>query len=240
MASTSSYATANHDILKPVLTPEPSLSPADFDFPPIDPKRPLLIVDVDEVLGLFMQGFGQFVAQRGYEMRLERFALFQNLYRPGELECLDLETGRILFNDFFQHGSEDMAPAPGAIDSLAALSRHATIVILTNAPDHAREPRRRWLARHGMDYPLLINAGAKGGAVAALAAKTSGPCAFVDDLIPNLDSAAEAAPHVHRFQLVADPRLAALAPSAPDRHVRIDDWPSLRDAIMRVLGGPAA
>ena len=211
---------------------------AEFDPPHIDPERPLLIVDVDEVLALFMQGFGQFVAQRGYEMRLERFALFQNLYRPGEPECLDLETGRILFNDFFQHGSEDMLPAPDAADSLAALSRHATVVILTNAPDHAREPRSRWLIRHGMDYPLLINAGPKGGAVAALAARTAGPCAFVDDLIPNLDSAAEAAPSVHRFQLVADPRLAALAPSAPERHARIDDWLRLRSAILRVFGAP--
>ena len=211
-------------------------SPVDFDPPRIDPERPLLIVDVDEVLGLFMHGFGQFVAQRGYEMRLERFALFQNLYRPGAVEHLDLETGRALFNDYFRHGSEDMQPAPDAGDSLRALSDHATIVILTNAPDHAREPRARWLIRHGMDYPLLINSGPKGGAVAALAARTAKACAFVDDLIPNLDSAAEAAPAVHRFQLVADPRLALLAPSAPDRHVRIDDWPTLREAIRDVLG----
>ena len=95
---------------------------------------------------------------------------------------------------------------------------------------------RRWLTRHGMDYPLLFNSGPKGAIVAALAARTRGPSAFVDDLIPNLDSAAEAAPAVHRFQLVADPRLAAVAPSAPDRHLRIDDWPRLRLAIARVLG----
>ena len=88
--------------------------------------------------------------------------------------------------------------------------------------------------------PIVVPSGADGIApgaiVAALAARTRGPSAFVDDLIPNLDSAAEAAPAVHRFQLVADPRLAAVAPSAPDRHLRIDDWPRLRLAIARVLG----
>jgi hypothetical protein len=212
--------------------------PADakIELPPIAHNRPLLIVDVDEVLGLFMQGFGAFVAQRGYELRLERFALFQNLYRPGDDDPLDMETGRMLFNEFFRHGSEEMLPTPDAVESLASLSSQATIVILTNAPDHAREPRARWLARHGMDYPLLINSGPKGGVVAALAALTQAPAAFVDDLIPNLDSAQEAAPAVHRFQLVADPRLAALAPSALDRHPRIDDWPSLRLALARVLG----
>lgn len=209
---------------------------AEFELPRLDREKPLLIVDVDEVLGLFMQGFGAFVAQRGFELRLERFALFQNLYRPGALEPLDLDTGRDLFNEFFRHGSEEMAPTPHACDSLSALSAHASIVILTNAPDHAREPRIRWLARHGMDYPLLINAGPKGSMVAALAACTFAPCAFVDDLIPNLDSAAELAPAVRRFQLVADPRLALLAPSAPERHARIDDWPTLRLALARALG----
>lgn len=193
-------------------------------------------MDVDEVLGLFMHGFGAFVAQRGYELRLERSALFQNLYRPGALEHLDLDTGRELFNEFFRHGSEEMLPTPDAVDSLTALSPHASIVILTNAPDHAREPRARWLARHGMDYPLLINSGPKGSMVAALAALTAGPSAFVDDLIPNLDLAAEAALAVSRFQLVADPRLAPLAPSAPERHPQIDDWPTLRLALAEALG----
>ena len=210
--------------------------PADPDLPQISEDRPLLIVDVDEVLGLFMHGFGAFVAQRGYELRIERFALFQNLFRPGDSQPLDMETGRTLFNEFFRHGSEAMLPTPHAVASLDALSRRASIVILTNAPDQCREPRRRWLTRHGMDYPLLFNSGPKGAIVAALSARTRGPSAFVDDLIPNLDSAAESAPAVHRFQLVADPRLAAVAPSAPDRHPRIDDWPSLRRAIARVLG----
>ncbi|MDR3475730.1 MAG: hypothetical protein P4M09_29130, partial [Devosia sp.] len=187
--------------------------------------RPLLIVDVDEVLGLFMHGFGRFVAERGYELRLERFALFQNLYQAGASEPLDLATGRVLFDDFFRFGAEDMDPAPHAVESLTRLSRNAHIVVLTNAPGHAREPRGRWLARHGIDFPLVINEGPKGAAVATLAARTLGPAAFVDDLLPNLDSAALAAPAVHRFQLVADERLRLLAPAAPERHRRIDHWP---------------
>ena len=49
----------------------------------IDPTRPLLITDVDEVLGLFMHGFGRFLGTRGYEFRMDRFALFQNIFAPG-------------------------------------------------------------------------------------------------------------------------------------------------------------
>lgn len=202
----------------------------------IDPERPLLIVDVDEVLGLLLHGFGRYIATRGYEFRLERFALFQNIYQPGATEHLDLAAGQGLFNDFFRFACDEMEVAPGAPAALAELAKGAGIVALTNAPDHAREPRTRWMAQHGMAYPLLINSGVKGRAVAALAARTMRPVAFVDDLLGNLDSVAEAAPAVHRFQMVADPGLQLLAPAAPDRHRRIDDWPSLQLAIAGALG----
>jgi len=201
-----------------------------------DPAKPLLIVDVDEVLALFMHGFARFIGTKGYELKMERFALFQNIYRRGEAEHLDLATGRTLFDDFFRFGAEDIDPAPDAAHSLRLINHGgASVVILTNAPEHAREPRGRWLAKHGMDYPLIINEGPKGAPVAALAAKTRRPVAFVDDLLGNLESAAEIAPDVHRFQLVADERLRPIAPTAPERHRRIDHWPQLREALALAL-----
>ena len=202
----------------------------------IDPARPLLIVDVDEVLALFMHGFGRFLAGRGYEFRVDRFALFQNIYAPGAEAHLDIETGKTLFDDFFRFAAEDIDPAPGAADSLRHLALGANIVVLTNAPDYAREARARWLIRHGMDYPMIINSGLKGEAVAGLAARTPRPTAFIDDLIHNLNSVEEAAPAVHRFQMVADPRLRPLAPAALERHRRIDEWPLLQGAVADVLG----
>jgi hypothetical protein len=201
----------------------------------IDPNRPLLVVDVDEVLALFMHGFGRFLAGRGYEFRVERFALFQNIYAPGAEAHLDLEAGKVLFDDFFRFAAEDLEPAPGAAESLARLARGANIVVLTNAPDYARAARARWLSRQGMDYPMIINAGLKGEAVGAMAARTTRPTAFIDDLIHNLNSVEAAAPRVHRFQMVADPRLRPFAPSAPERHRRIDDWPELHTALAEVL-----
>jgi hypothetical protein len=227
----------SHHILKPALTAEAALDAAlEPNQVIIDPHRPLLIVDVDEVLGLFMHGFGRFLGTRGYEFRMDRFALFQNIFAPGAEEHLDLETGQVLFDDFFRFACDDMEPAPGAIEALAELARGCGIGAPTTAPDPARDPRTRWMVRHGMDYPLLINSGPKGAAVAALAARTERPVAFVDDLLGNLDSVAAAAPGVHRFQMVADPRLRAMAPTAPDRHPRVDDWPALRVEIALVLG----
>jgi hypothetical protein len=193
--------------------------------------RPLLIVDVDEVLGLFVAGFSRFVEARGLELRLERFSLFQSLYRPGERDHVEAAEAQGHLQDFFRLGCGDMEPSPGAAEALRALSRRAGVAILSNAPPAARLARARWLGRHGLDYPLILGDGPKGPLAAALAQQTSGPAAFIDDLLTNLDSVAEAAPAVHRFQHVADPRLRTLAPSAPERHARIDDWPDLKDAI---------
>ena len=206
-------------------------TPSDLHSAKIDIHRPLLIVDVDEVLALFMAGFQRFVERHGFEMRLTKFALFQNIYAKGEDNHIDMLVGKTLFDDFFMSGGKDMEPAPGAADALASLSNQASIVILTNAPEHGRDERARWLKRHGMDYPLVINSGLKGPAAASLAARTQRASAFIDDLLPNLSSVAADAPQVKTFQMVADPRLRPLAPSDPDNHTRIDDWTLLHPAL---------
>ena len=190
----------------------------------IDPRRPLLMVDVDEVLAKFMLGFERFIGRYGYEMRITRFALFQNIFSAGEL-----------FNGFFRHGADDLEPADGAADALADLSTQADIVILTNAPGHGRDARSGWLKKHGFDYPLVVNSGLKGPAAAEMAARTAGASVFIDDLLPNLESVAESAPLVSRFQMVADERLRPLAPCAPERHPRHDEWPALKAAIEAIL-----
>lgn len=86
-----------------------------------------------------------------------------------------------------------------------------------------------------MDYPLLVNSGLKGPVSAVLAGQAEGPVVFVDDMIPNLDSVAEHAPEIARFQTVADTRLRPMAPSRPDLHPRIDGWTDLEAAIAAVL-----
>jgi hypothetical protein len=209
------------------------MEPRDIDLKActVDPAAPLVIVDVDEVLAQFMRGFGLFIERHGFELRVDRYALFQNIYRPGEAEHIDLILGRGLFDDFFRDGAEDLLPSVGAADALANLSRRASVVILTNAPEHGRQSRARWLKTHGFDYPLVINSGPKGPSAANLAARTRGPAVFIDDLLPQLESVAQAAPAVGRFQMVADERLRPLAPCDPARHTRIDDWPALAAAL---------
>jgi hypothetical protein len=199
--------------------------------------RPLVIVDVDEVLGLFMKGFGGFLESRGYEFRVDRFALFQNIYRPGATEHLEMPEGRKLFDDFFRTRCHEIEPAPGAVDALKRLARRSEILILSNAPAEAERLRGDWLRSHGLPHPLILNTGPKGPVTAALVAQTPQRAAFVDDLLPNLDSVREHAPAVATFQHVADERLRPLAPAAPERHPRIDDWAELAEAIETAVRG---
>ena len=201
----------------------------------LDPAKPVVVVDVDEVLAMFMRGFEHFLGKHGLEVRIERFALFQNIFRPGEAEHLDVAAGRQLFDRFFETDVEHIDPAPGAAEALCALAEWASIVILTNAPEHSRAPRSRWLVRNGFDYPFVINSGPKGHAVAAITAMTRGNAAFIDDLLPNLESVAAEAPAVARFQMVADERLRPFAYQAIDRHPRIDDWAELGPAIAAAI-----
>lgn len=194
-------------------------------------ERPLVLIDVDEVLALFMQGFGDFLAARhGLEMRIDRFALFQNIYRPGATEHLDIAEGRKLYDAFFGAHCHEIEPAPGAVAALDRLAKHAEILILSNAPAQAERLRNEWLAMHRMTYPLVLNSGAKGPIAAGLIGQTPHPTAFVDDLLPNLDSVADHAPATTTFQHVADLRLRPYAPRS-ERHPRIDDWAELGAAI---------
>ncbi|MDB5447193.1 MAG: hypothetical protein JWQ97_2510 [Phenylobacterium sp.] len=199
-------------------------------------ERPLVIVDVDEVLALFIKGFGEFLETQGLEFRVERFALFQNIYRPGATESLPLDEGRPLYDTFFRTRCAEIEPAPGAIEALSRLRRRAEILILSNAPAEAERLRGEWLRKHGLAYPLILNIGPKGPITAALVAQTTGRSAFIDDLISNLDSVAEHAPQTATFQHVADERLRAFAPRS-ERHVRIDDWRELGEAIEAAVRG---
>jgi hypothetical protein len=211
------------------------LQPVALEDLDIRPTAPLLIVDVDEVLAHFMAGFERYVGRHGYEMRIDRFALFQNLYRPGEAEHIDFETGKTLFDDFFFHGADDLDPVEGAAEALATLSQQAGVVILTNAPAHALESRTGWLSKHGFDYPMILHSGLKGPTIAGMAARTSGPAAFIDDLLPNLDSSAQSAPAVATFQIIADQRLRPYAPTIPDKHDLHEDWATLGPALAAAI-----
>ena len=198
-----------------------------------------MVVDVDEVLAMFMRGFERFLGGHGLEMRIDRFALFQNIYRPGETEHLDLAAGRELFDRFFEADVEHIDPAPGAQEALEALAERASIVVLTNAPGHSRVPARPLAAQARVR--LSVGGGHRSRRACrwrAIAAKTRGqaPPSSTTCCRTSIPSPRKRPPSP-RFQMVADERLRPLAFAAPDRHARIDEWDELGPAIAAAIGG---
>src|ERR1700761_5150945 len=96
----------------------PIVSPADAA---LDPRRGLAIIDVDEVLALFIAGFDRFLRPHGFEFRLLNFGPFNTVFAAGAEAPAERDEARRLFDRFFSHGCGDIDPAPGAAEGLKAL-----------------------------------------------------------------------------------------------------------------------
>ena len=137
-----------------------------------------------------------------------------------------------LLDGFFAGHMTTQTPTPGAVKALAALAERADIVILTNVADAHNGVRTSELARHGMPYRVLCNAGPKGEPVRRLIDEyRPSRAAFVDDLPPHHRSVKAAAPETFCLHMVADPQLRPLIPPSAEADARIDDW---ADALPRL------
>jgi FMN phosphatase YigB (HAD superfamily) len=197
---------------------------------PISLTRPLLIIDADEVLLLFADGFDKFLAPHGYYLDFSSYRLFGNVRRKDDNAALsDEQVTKLL--DEFREIFDSLAPVEGALEALAELAPHLEIVVLSNMTPSQAPPRLRNFAAHSLALPLVINSGPKGPAVHALAGRAGNPVFFVDDIPQHLASAAELAPDVVRIHLIGDRRLRPLQPISPHAHFRADTWDNAADFI---------
>lgn len=204
----------------------------------LDPGRPLLISDADEVLFDFMATFVGFVEERGHYYDWKTFALTGNIRRPHDHTALPPAEVRDLINTFFAERTETIPPVAGAADALRGLTQDGVqVVVLSNLPLAQRADRARALSRHGMDYPIVANAGLKGPTVRALAEQAKAPAAFIDDIGHHHESVAEHAAAVHRLHFSSHPRLRALQGHIPTAHHQAESWEELAAEVRaRLLG----
>ncbi|WP_416899809.1 MAG: hypothetical protein ACMVY4_08920 [Minwuia sp.] len=202
----------------------------------IERGRPLLISDADEVLFAFMAGLESYLQGEGLSFDFSSFAITGNV-KDADGMALDREAVRSHLGVFFERHTEALDPVEHAAETLAELSKEAQIIVLSNIPLAQRGARARALARHGMDYPLIANEGAKGPAVRLLHDRAAAPAVFIDDIPHNHASVRDHAEDVHRLHFVADTRLARLIPQAEHCHARADTWLEARPIIERHLFG---
>lgn len=203
----------------------------------LDPARPLIICDADNVLLQFIAGLERFLERQDFYLDLTSFRIHGNVkHRATDEPAADDAVGELL-KSFFVSQTRHLDVVPGATAALQALSNHAQIVILSNLPDTSRADRIENLTEHGMPYPVIAGKGPKGRVVRQLIDGFSPPVVFVDDLPPHIASVASETPHVHRLHFIADERLARLLPKAAEAHARFDAWPEAKAWIAAVISG---
>ncbi|ESX05828.1 hypothetical protein X769_03410 [Mesorhizobium sp. LSJC268A00] len=198
--------------------------------------RPLLILDVDDVLLEFIRPFPHFLKSRGFGLTLASFRLTGNIAETASGRLIEQPEVTALLGDFFDTQADWQSVTDGAEQALASLGDRAEIVLLTAMPHRHRAARRAHLDALGLPYPLLTTEMAKGPAVAKLRGKNGRPVAFVDDQPANLISARNSVADAHLFHLMADNSLRAFLPPVPDDIISVEDWHEAAPKIASALG----
>ncbi|MBZ9987043.1 hypothetical protein LB572_08025 [Mesorhizobium sp. BH1-1-5] len=198
--------------------------------------RPLLVLDVDDVVLEFIRPFPHYLKSRGFGLTLASFRLTGNIAETATGRLIEQPEVTALLGEFFDAQADWQSIADGAADALAMLGRGAEIVMLTAMPHKHRAVRRAHLDALGLNYPLLTTEMAKGPAIAKLRGVKGRPIAFVDDQPSNLISARNSVADAHLFHLMADNALRAFLPPTPQDIISVEDWREAAPKIAAALG----
>jgi hypothetical protein len=198
--------------------------------------RPLLVLDVDDVVLEFIRPFPRFLEKRGLGLTLNSFHLTGNIAEKVTGRLVEQTEVTTLLDEFFDRQAEWQSVTDGAAEALARLGEHAEIVLLTAMFHRHRAARRAHLDALGLTFPLLTTEMAKGPAVAKLRGIKGRPIAFVDDQPRNLISARQSVADAHLFHLMADNSLREFLPPLPDDIVVVQDWQDAMPKIAKALG----
>jgi hypothetical protein len=199
--------------------------------------RPLLVLDVDDVVLDFIRPFPRYLAAQGLELRLDSFRLHGNIIDVATSEPVVAERVSAAIDEFFAAQADWQQVTEGAADALASFDGRVEIVLLTAMPHRHRATRRTHLDQLGLPYPLLTTEMPKGPAIAMLRGDGTRPVVFVDDQPRNLLSAKASVPDVALFHLMADNSIRALLPPFDAQGITtVENWSDARPKIAEALG----
>lgn len=202
---------------------------------PIIKGRPLIAVDVDEVLVVFVEHLSRWMQTIGYEMRLQTYQLEGSMFPQGSNDPLPFDECIAMIRRFFDAEVLQQQAIPGGAEALGRLSEHAQIVILTNVPRHATQGRRKNLDALGIPFPLVVNSGGKGRAMAWLAHQAAAPCAFVDDSTTQIESVAKWVPDAVRVHFAWAEFINRIFPNCEHATARVRSWQDAETALLRQM-----
>ncbi len=214
---------ARLDLLLSMNASDPHTS-TEIDALALGNTRPIIICDVDEVIFHFLGGLEKHLAQQQCWLDPASFALTGNIRHLSTNEPVSKDhVGELLFG-FFDECAHLLKPIDGARQVLQTLAATCDIVLLTNLPRTYLEQRKQNLCAEGFDYPIIINRGAKGHAVARINQYGGRPTFFLDDSPANIQSVATIAPETILIHFMQDERFRKVMPDMPEAALQAKDW----------------
>ena len=124
--------------------------------------RPLLVLDVDDVVLEFIRPFPRFLEERGFSLTFNSFRLTGNIAEHSSGRLIEQPEVTALLDEFFGSQADWQSITDGASEALAMFGDRVEIVLLTAMPHKHRATRRAHLDALGLSYPLLTTEMAKG------------------------------------------------------------------------------
>ncbi len=197
--------------------------------------RPLLVLDVDEVVLEFLGPFMRWLDTERLSFRPLAFALDGNIFDESGRAVPKAEVAELVAR-FFEIQHEWQELAEGFPEALEPLAGKAQIVLLTAMPHRHFEARATLLTSLAVPYPLVTTERAKGPAVALLHGEREAPVAFVDDMAYNLVSVGKALPDATLIHLMAHRQMRELMPPLPRGVIEAEDWYAAAGSAREALG----
>jgi len=200
-------------------------------------KRLKVAVDVDEVLGRFVESLNEFYLDT-YDERYHVSDYFEYCFRK-IWNCSQDESTEIV-HSFFEsdHFLEGVPPIPGAYEALLHLSEHVDLEVVTSRQHIIQSETTEWIQRH---YPGIFkhihfgNHWAKEGASLSKSeiCKSIGATVLIDDNPGYAMECAEAGIHVLLYDWNHEYPWSK-TPDGPthERIQRVSDWEEVQTAVL--------
>ena len=195
----------------------------------LDPQKPLLICDVDEVVLHFVAPFEEFLASRNAQLKKQSFKLSGNIIDLASGDAYSMKQSGELIQEFHNISVDQQAAVDGAVQGLEGLSETYEIVFLTNVAATLTERRRMHLESIGAPYPVLQNEGSKAEMVQSLAKGLTAPIVFIDDLPPHHQSVKAVEPRVNCIHFMADETYRSIVEFDDKIGIKTESWSEIID-----------
>jgi hypothetical protein len=186
--------------------------------------RPLAVCDVDDVVLEFLTPFDSYITSLGHKLVPRSYRLHGNIVSAADETPVDDRVVSELILAFFEAQESWQTPFGDAVASLKQIGEDADVVFLTAMPPRFTAMRRRLLDRLDLTFPLLATENPKGPVIRQMHGGRKLPVAFIDDMVHNHLSVADAVPDCLLVHLMPQSDMHRHAPRPGAAVAQARDW----------------